>query len=162
MQCKSHCNSLFFFIISTLLDKLLIFRCGWIGVSLVVLMDQLIWIWWSGIRTYVSDTFTLYTLYIIFLNEFGHSDYFELLLPAWRQGLTSTQILMPASKTKWFGSVLTVVDVYFIAQSILEGKKFGSLDFFFHRRTGMTSGFIALSTCTSIKFFQNFMEADFA
>ena len=26
----------------------------------------------------------------------------------------------------------------------------------------MTSGFIALSTCTSIKFFQNFMEADFA
>ena len=68
---------------------------------------------------------------IISINEFGHSDYFELLLPACRQGLTSTLIVMPASKTRWFGSVLTVVVVYFIAQSILEGKKFGSLDFFF-------------------------------
>ena len=108
----------------------------------MVLMDQLIWIWWSGIRIGI-DTFLenwrkvstsilhyWYYVYIIFLNEFGHSDYFELLLPAWRQGLTSTQIVMPASKTRWFGSVLTVVVVYFIAQSILEGKKFGSLDFF--------------------------------
>ena len=41
-------------------------------------------------------------------------------------------------------------------------EKVWLIRFFFHRRTGMTSGFIALSTCTSIKFFQNFMEADFA
>ena len=86
------------------------------------------WYLFGKLKKSVNINITLLILCIYYISKW--------IWPFWLfwaiiASLTSRfDIRMPASKTRWFGSVLTVVVVYFIAQSILEGKKFGSLDFF--------------------------------
>ena len=132
---------------------------------------------WSGIRTYVSDTFLenwrkvstsrrpffFIRLCIYYISKWIWPFWLFWAIIASLTSRFDINTNCDASKQNqmiWLSVDCCCCVLY--CPKHFRREKVWLIRFFFHRRTGMTSGFIALSTCTSIKFFQNFMEADFA